>query len=112
MLQGFGARDAATRVDGQQLLQQVDARIRQSRAPSGQQQCGPYREVRVPVLQGGHSRPHFLVGGAQYAAAQSQYRLRDGQASIRIYASLPEYLEELVDLGVSGEQRALGDHLR
>lgn len=35
-----------------------------------------------------------------------------GQASIRIYASLPEYLEELVDLGVSGEQRALGDHLR
>lgn len=83
MLQGLSARDAATRVDGQQLLQQVDARVRQSRAPSGQQQRGPHREVRVPVLQGGHSRPHLLVGSAQDAAAQTYTDKGQGKSYVK-----------------------------
>ena len=100
-------------------LQQVDARLAEPRSELGDVQRGPEGEVFVPVLQRRHAGPHLLVRGAQNPthahSTHGQTHSVDHFRSETVpfpFTDRPEDLEYLVDLRVSGKQRALGHHLR
>ena len=73
----------------EELLQEVDAVVVEGGGHPLHVEAGPLGERRVPVLELGDAGPHRLVRGTQLA----------------------EYLKQLVDLRVSGEKGALGNHL-
>ena len=90
MIDGILGGDAVLGAVGQEAVEEVDAVVVEVvHAVLGVVRPDPAGEGAVPVLELGAAGPGVLGGGAELA----------------------EDLEELVDLGIAGEEGALGDHL-
>ena len=89
VVQGLLRRDALVRRVLEALVQEVQARVFETRRELRQLEPRPRREDGLVISQRRHAGPHTFIGSTQHA----------------------KDLEQLVDLAVAGEHRLLGLHL-
>ena len=104
---GINLDNRVIRIKQSSYLNKVDSIWRKIRNKLVDIESWPHRKSCVPIPQRRHTRPRTLRRSAQDSNMYVNIGLMQ-----QLVASLPEYIEQLVYLRVSGKEGALGDHLR